>query len=428
MKTASEKSNRQDEIDKIKAQKDLITAATPNITGAPKGTVTFDDKAAVTIENTVKAYEAVRDAAATIAQGIVKDHPNDSVYVILGTGDVTAQTGLSVFEAQTDLIKKRLETIDKFKTAEGMMLPKEGSGEPSAAAALALAGPAINAVTGLISLFKVDDKFVPKDETADLPAVYGAVAAQMQGHGTIYYPEIMPAHLFEATSPVQARLTTVVDALDTLRATYYSRLAHKAKATKLAAEADDAIKVGVATLKTLDEIDAIDKKIAAPGTSPADIKNLKASKEEKLKSIPADAIRDKTALNDKRKFLGALKNFIDANDKYIALLEPVLKAGDDYMAAMTKSDVTTTSPLMALITADRLRRVYTEKPASTFAIQLGVQKLSGTRKEHTNFFGTSVSFSGGVVVSYRVFEASSGRLIASDTVSVVKPFTKVREQ
>ena len=79
------------------------------------------------------------------------------------------------------------------------------------------------------------------------------------------------------------------------------------------------------------------------------------------------------------------------------------------MAAMTKSDVTTTSPLMALISADRLRQVYKEKP-STFAIQLGVQKLSGTRKEHTNFFGTSVSFSGGVVVSYRVFEAPSGKL------------------
>jgi hypothetical protein len=54
--------------------------------------------------------------------------------------------------------------------------------------------------------------------------------------------------------------------------------------------------------------------------------------------------------------------------------------------------------------------------------------LSGTRKEHRNFFGTSLSFSGGVVVSYRVFEAETGRLLASDTLSLVMPFAKAKEQ
>jgi len=431
--TAGEKSVRQDEIDKIKAQKDLITAATPNITGAPKGTVTFDDKGTVTIENTVKAYEAVRDAAATIAAGIVTGSPADKVYVILGTGDTTALAGLSVFEAQASLIKKRLLDIDHLKDDPGMTVPTEESGPQSFAAALALAGPAINAVTGLVSLFKVDDKFMSKDETPDLPALYGAVAAQMRTHGavSIYYPEIMPAHLFEAQSPVQATLTEVVDALDKLRGTYFSRLADRAKGTKLAADADDKIAKAPGAIKAREEITAIEKQINALGTSPADVKRkkaLEALKAEKLKLIPEGAIDDETLLDDKKKYRGALKSFIDANERYIALLEPVLKAGDEYMAAMTKSDVTSTSPLMALITAERLRRVYTEKPATTYAVQVGLQKLSGSRKEHTNFFGTSVSFSGGVVVSYRVFEASSGKLIASETVPIVKPFTKVREQ
>src|SRR5207237_9564688 len=112
----------------------------------------------------------------------------------------------------------------------------------------------------------------------------------------------------------------------------------------------------------------------------------------------------------------------------IALIEAVVKAGDDYLAAMTKSDATSTSPLLALMTAERLRGVYRDHLSAAYAVQLSIQKLSGSRKEHTNFFGTSLSFSGGVVASYRVFEATTGKLVASETVPVIKPFTKVVEK
>jgi hypothetical protein len=408
---------RQAEIDKLKAQKDLITAATPNITGAPKGTVTFDDKAASGIENTVKAYEAVHEAAATIAQSIRNGRAPNSVYVILSANDANNIAGLSVFEAQAALIGNRLESIDGLKTSSALRLPTLVSEQTEGAEeALGLLGPAVTALTGLVGLFKVDDKYVPKDESPDLPAFYGAVAAQLQGYGTIYYPEIMPANLFEDASPVQATLMYVSSDLDKLRATYYSRLADKNTATKATLDAD-------AATKTKAEIDAINKQLADPTISAAKKKELETSRQGKLNSILSDAVKD-APLDNLKKYSALLKKYLDDNDKYIALLEAVLKSGDDYIGGMTKSDASSTSPLLNLIAAERVRRIYRTAQPTAYALQLSVQRLSGTRREHTNFFGTSLSFSGGVVASYRLFAANSGILVASQTVQVIKPFTK----
>jgi hypothetical protein len=89
----ADNARKEAEVDKIKAEKDLITAATPNIAGAPKGTVTFDDKAAVTIENTVKVYEAVNDAALIVAKGILNGRPKEGV-IKTDKPEVQARVGL----------------------------------------------------------------------------------------------------------------------------------------------------------------------------------------------------------------------------------------------------------------------------------------------------------------------------------------------
>jgi hypothetical protein len=133
-------------------------------------------------------------------------------------------------------------------------------------------------------------------------------------------------------------------------------------------------------------------------------------------------------LNKKEKFVASLKAFVDANDKYMTAIEAVTKSGTEYLATLTKADAATTSPLAALISADRLRGIYQKDLDHTYAVELGVERLAGTRQEQSNFFGTSLKFSGGVVVSYRVFEAKTGALLASDTLSRVKPFAKPQEQ
>lgn len=91
---------------------------------------------------------------------------------------------------------------------------------------------------------------------------------------------------------------------------------------------------------------------------------------------------------------------------------------------MTTAGTANTAPLTALVAAERLRALYTAQPSTTWAIEVGVVRLAGTRKEHRNFFGTSVKFSGGVVVSYRAFNAATGKLVASDTVSHVSPLRR----
>jgi len=425
---ATEKAKRQDEIDKLKAQKDLVEAATPDVSGLPKGTVTFDDKAASSIESTVKAYEAVQILAKTVADKILTGR-TDGTFVILSSADKSALASLSVFDTQVGLIIKRLVETNNLKNSDSLKLPDEVSAPSAALTSFAMLGPAINAATSLVSLFKVDDKFVPKDETANLRAVYAALAVHLQGNGrTVYYPEVMPPYMLEvAPSDVQKKLDDVTAALDTLWATYFARQQDKTKATKLADDTDGVLKKAALAAKLRAEIAAIDKELMENPT-PARRRALLAQKREKEAAIPGDAITDTTVLNNKRKYLALLKAFIESNDDYIALLESVLKAGNDYVATMTKADATTMAPIAALISTERLRRAYRANLDKTYAVDVSVERLTGTRKERTRFFGSSLSFSGGVVLSYRVFAANTGALLVSDAVSLVRPFTKVQEQ
>jgi hypothetical protein len=428
-RAAAEKQARQDEIDKLKAQKELITAATPSVTGAPAGTVSFDDKAALTIENTALAYKAVDTMATEVASAITKKIPGtDTTFIILSTSDVTSLTSLSVFETQADLITKRLDDINKLKDEQGMKVPKVAGGPQSALAAMGLIGPSINALTSLISLFRVEDKYAIGNETPNLRAVYGALGGKLTG--TVYFPEVVPAYLFDTPSPVQTTLDKVTKALDNLRTTYFSRLADKTTVTGGIATQEKNI---AAAKKLLDEIAAINKELAALTNTASQRQRrdvLEKQTAEKTAALP-DGIKDTTILAERERLAGEQKLFLEANDKYLTVLEAVLKAGDEYIASMTKTDATTTAPLLSLVAAERLRRLY--KPdkqvaEKTYAIEMTVEKLSGTRKEHRSFLGTSLSFSGGVVASYRVFQASTGKLIVSGTAVAREPFTKVKEQ
>jgi hypothetical protein len=424
---ATEKAKRQDEIDKLKAQKDLIDVATPKITGGPQGTVSFDDKGVTSIENTVKSYASVIELAPDIAKAIVEGR-EEGVFVILGPADRHALTALSAFETQATLTKNGLDALEKLKTSDALKVPTGGSSALAAPAALALAGPAINLATGLIGLFRVDDKFVVKDETPDLRAIYGAVAQRMRAvKREIYFPEAMAPGLFKTSSALQDTLNAIAKLLQDLWFTRFDRVAKTDQQAKVAEPLATEIKNGETATSLANEIKQHQEELKKPSTTVARTKELKALIAQKEKAIPAGAITDPSLLGDKRKHLAAVKAFLEVNGAYVALLDKVLKAGDEYIAALTKGDATGTAPLAALIAAERLRDVYTKNLPKAYAVELSIQRLSGTRKEHRNFFGTSLSFSGGVVASYRVFEAQSGRLLAADIVHSVTPFAKAKE-
>lgn len=252
-----------------------------------------------------------------------------------------------------------------------------------------------------------------------------AVAAQLQGDGrSIYYPEVMST-VFAGKPSVETTLEDIEAALDTLTTTYFTRVDLKTEAATAGEKVDSEITAAHALRAALE---AINKELANPQTKEARKAVLRKQKAEKEKAIAASAIPDDTILADKEKYQANLKSFIEANDKYMTAIESVTRAGNDYVAAMTTADRTTTAPLAALIAADRLRAIYLADLGHTYAIDLGVERLAGTRKEHSNFFGTSLGFSGGVVASYRVFQAGTGKLLASDTLSLVKPFAKAKER
>ena len=424
VQNASEASKRKDALDKLKAQKDLIDAAALKIEGAPAGKVTYDDKGASAIENTVMAYETVNGLARPIADAIVRGRDHGT-YIIIGSGDRSALTALSVFEGQADLLTKRLNDVNAMKDKDALAYPKAGSEASSFGLTdLTTAGAFINAAASLVSLFRVDDTFVVKDETPDVRAVYSVVAREISTHvgSTVYYPDAMAPKLFDdlATSDVQKKLTGIVNELDKLWTTYFLRMTDNERATKEATEDEGKIE---SSEKATKDIAALKTERARPTTTSARKKEIDQLIAEKQK-----AVLDDTVLNTLRKSAAALRAYLEANKKYIGLLDRVLKSGDDYIAAMTTAGTATTAPITALISAEHLRQTYKGQLDKTWAIEVSVVRLAGTRKEHRNFFGTSVKFSGGVVVSYRVFNAATGQLVASDTVSQVSPLKKLESK
>lgn len=430
---------RDAELNKLKAEKDLVSAATPTFTGTARGGVTYDEKTPGTIENAAMAYRAVKEAAKKVVENL-KPAVASGVFVIYGPADANNLAALSVFEMQAGIQEKRLKDLDAVKDQIGVTVPKEKRvADFSAIGAIGMIGPALSAFSSLVSLFKVDDAFYPKDESVDMAAIYGAVADQLLSHRAeaVYYPDLMPASLFEdKTSDVKNKLDGVSAALDKLRATYFDRLRLRAIASKSAADLDSTIKAGEAAIKTLAEIKALQEQIDSLGRTPAQrakALKLKAQIDEKKKSIKPGAITDEAVLDQKRDTLEEVKRFSALNDSYIAVIEPVLKAGDDYLSAMVKPDANAVTPLVALMRAEKLRRLYSVRPQKTYALQLSVQKLSGTRKQHSNFFGTSVTFSGGVVVSYLEFAVTradglpGGAITSSGIVHMVEPFVKPKD-
>jgi hypothetical protein len=421
VQNSSAQSTRKDEIDKIKAQKDLIDAASLKLSGAPEGTVTFDDKGASAIENTIMAYEAFAAIAKPIADAIVQNRP-DGTFIIIGNGDRSALMALPVFESQADLLAKRLADVHNLQTNSALKFPEPGSEPSSALAGLATVGAFLNAATSLVALFRVDDTFVIKDETPDMRAIYSVIAKLVtENKGKVYYPDAMAPNLFDdvSTSEVHKKLARVLAELDKLWATHFQRIADNDRATKALAAEEAKIEKSEKAEK---DIAALTAERARPATTAARKKEIDTLIAAKQKDI-----LDESVLIEAQKTVASLRAYLEANKAYIALLDRVLKSGDEYITAMTKADAGTTAPFAALVAADRLRSLYKKALPKTYAIEIGVVRLSGTRREHRNFFGTSVAFSGGVVASYRVFSPSTGELLASDTVHHIKPLKKLEQ-
>jgi hypothetical protein len=365
------------------------------------------------------AYEALASLAIPMAAEIVGNRTG--TFVIIGSGDRSALTALPVFESQAELLATRLETVNTMKDLDGLKYPEPGAEPSSALASLATVGSVINAAASLVALFRVDDTFVVKDETPDVRAVYSLVAKWMKRMKvTVYYPDAMAPGLFAAisTSDVHKKLTAVVAALDTLWATNFQRMSDNERATTEAATEQARIENSEKASKDIAAL----RTERARGTTTAD---RRRAIDELIEERQADVL-DETVLNDARKTVAALRSYLDANKQYLALIDRVLKAGDAYITAITTAEAGATAPLAALIAAERLRAVYlaAQQP---YAVEVGVVRLAGTRREHRNFFGTSVSFSGGLVVSYRVFDAKTGELLASDTLSHVNPLKKLEQ-
>lgn len=399
--TDAAKDKRQADIDKLKAEKELIAAATAPVSGTKSGTVTYTGDA-TPMESTVMAYRALAEAAGAIATKVIcKDGP----VLIHSAADVAAIHTLGAFEAQIQILEQRLTSIINTNNDPNLKEPKP-IGPSAALEALGLVGPAITAVTNLISLFKVDDTFVPKDEVVDSGALVGLVAnALAPACQTVYYSESMPPRLLAPTTGIASKVMSITNLLDKLHGIVLQRTADKTVAdthmdeTKKKIDRNSTV---IALRKAILDLNAKLKELKDPKGKDKDAaEKLQKALKEKEDSMPSDAEDySEDTLKGFKSRLVLLTAWRANLDKYLAVLEPTVKGGDDLMATLVRADQIGSSAMILLIRAERLRDLLSERRKNTYSLQLSVQKFGGTRWQHSNFLGTSVAFSGGTVASF----------------------------
>jgi hypothetical protein len=87
---------------------------------------------------------------------------------------------------------------------------------------------------------------------------------------------------------------------------------------------------------------------------------------------------------------------------------------DAFIDALMRVDETTKlSPLTGLYRAERLRNLLDDKQNPTYVLHLKLAKAEGTRTKKSNLFtGTKLSYSGGMIVSYTLFDRN-GQIVRS---------------
>jgi hypothetical protein len=315
----------------------------------------------VSIGAHVQTYVALTKATAGIAKAIIDS--GAKVVVVRSASDMNALLALKTVKIQVDFLKRQYD---------GAFLRG-----PSIAVVPPLLLPqAISSVLGSIGdiagFFKTDTKITGVDVTLNNTAVVPELAKALRGKVTVYYPEVAPVSLLGDQS---AGLIALIADLDKLRPLY-----------------EQARPIVDAVLKIKD----LEAKLAA----------AKEGDKAKLELQLEEAKKDPNA-NDLRGPLLVLLNV--SVDKLIAGLNQTDTAGISNMARLGN-------------TAD-LRTVLQEPDVRL--LEITAQKSGGNNKTtHKVFSSGKEVYSGGVIISYTLFNADSA-IVLSGTESSYQAYARL---
>ena len=444
---------------KAEAQADAFKAKLGSIdtSDAPKRTITTDS---VVIEANYLAYTAANSAAARIADALGEGVCSQNLAFYTGKDQDAVQAYIAL-KNQLNLVaqavngKRMIEPVvlrpvpsSVLPNPEGELVklykfespapantqpppPKQGAqNEPNvtAIATPADASAIINAALGLISLFRVDTTFTGISVASDDVALQALLAHEIQRHCHRFNPQPQLFHptFSYSTAGSSDLIKQIQSLLDTSEVL-------KAQAAQLDQFVGTPLGNAItATAKTRDSIAALD----------ADLNTVVAELGSKpFSSDRAKLIKQQTDDTAQRQTLvGQLRNdadacgFPNARTADVATLsaeligryqaDQVVAQGasapiqttasriSDLLSAVSKPGSDGTSPISAILRAERLQKGLTDQ---SYMLMTKIVSIGGNNINKRNFFWSTLSFSGGIVAEY-LLNNKDGAMVQSGTV------------
>jgi len=353
------------EADLAKAEADKAKAMLGEITQTtPKGTATAEG---LSVEGKIRAYRAAETAATAIAEAVLKKSPQK--VVVFSAKEMNDITFWQSFLQQATVLQNQLAapTLPPlFADNPGQCAPpKTARGVPPAVRTVPPL-MAIDAALQLLSLFKVDRTVKGADVTLDDFAIAALVGGKLAAAKiSVAYP---PSYYPGAFAPSSAPRTT--QALATLTQRRQTLIDFSTN------------------------IDTKKQQIAQRSTQEQQ-----------------QACKDRYAED-----IALLDNLQTRVKTSIGLL-------DAFFAGILKADAQSgVTLLQTLIAAEQLSTTF----QSAHTLQLKPVAAGGATMTTTNIFGSKISFSGGVVISYMLFD-SAGVLVDAATVPQYGGFVDEKE-
>jgi hypothetical protein len=400
----------EEKIKLLKQQQELAKFYTPSLPKGMEGSINL--KGDQPIETVAAAYKALDQVATKIASNV--NCQTGEKLMIYSESQLNSLLALQAFEQQLKLLSERV------KQAADVALPTEPTefapSSPGLVTGIALVGPAIQAVVDLISLFRTDVEITNKDIVLAENALVAAVVGKMRvarsssdAKCILYYPAAYPPNLLLSASEISDKLTAI--GADYSRIVTKLLLLQDAKAKansegeKQAKAAADA-KGKAEKLKA--EIGEIEKKIKAE-TNPAKKKKLEEEKDKKQGELNKTESDAEKAQNLKQLW----KDYENKVDFLAKDLQAAKAAMDTFREALLKQEGDSAQTLLTrLLRAEKLRTAIGQANST---LQLQVQKASGSVVTRKGLFrGTRVSYSGGAIASYLLYN-QDGSVLKSGT-------------
>jgi hypothetical protein len=405
-----QKAIAQDEADKLKSQYSISTDK------LPQGNATLGDK--VSIEATILAYRAARSASGKIADSLTSNggaaessagvghaaalpvaRNCPSVFLFYDAKQMNDVWANGVLKAQLKLMQQQGASLSAGPDSQGLIPIAE----------------AINAGLALLALFKTDTNIQGVPVTGDDFALQLAIASDLHTYCSSA-AIIDPTHFIPSMQPTTdlTTLLSLVGSLSDLRSGISDKVTKAQADLKLAQKALDDAKGKLdannkATADLSGRIQDLTKKLEEAKTPAA-----KAEISKQLEVAKADLSKSSS---EKTKIEGDIANRTAQTDRLTAYSN---KAGafvssvDTLSSALTKVDDSGITLLNRMLRAESLA---TNISSATRFVSVHFVAIGGNNITKKNFFSTSISYSGGTVISYLLTD-NQGKILKSGTTPV----------